>query len=213
MMQPKALYLPKIASGAIIPPAVFTKPDTGSDLASLQTRATLEGEQYRVSGAKTWITHAARVATSGLPYVFAFGGPTSERTFSAPKGDEEYRRFELRASWLNSALEELEAVEPEATEEGFLEPSLLAKTTARRIIVSVADMGLPQPSIYPTEKQEVAIFFRHRTSGVLVHCGSNGEGVCFATFAGKNRRARYDDAGDLPDEFLKEQLRLLLIAP
>jgi (2S)-methylsuccinyl-CoA dehydrogenase len=56
----RARYLPKIAAGEIIPTAVFTEPDTGSDLASLQTRAVLDGGQYRVSGAKTWITHAAR---------------------------------------------------------------------------------------------------------------------------------------------------------
>ena len=150
------------------------------------------------------------VATSGLRYVFAFGGPTSERTFSVFKGDEEYGRFELCSSWLNSALEELDDVEREAIEEGLPEPSLLAKATAQRIILTVANMGLPQPSIYPAERREVAIFFKLRTSGVLIHCGSRGEGICFATFAGKNRRARYDDAGDLPDEFVKEQLRLLL---
>jgi (2S)-methylsuccinyl-CoA dehydrogenase len=56
----RARYLPRIASGEIIPTAVFTEPNTGSDLASLQTRAVLDGESYRVSGAKTWITHAAR---------------------------------------------------------------------------------------------------------------------------------------------------------
>jgi (2S)-methylsuccinyl-CoA dehydrogenase len=56
----KASYLPRIASGEIIPTAVFTEPDTGSDLASLQTRAVLDGDSYRVSGSKTWITHAAR---------------------------------------------------------------------------------------------------------------------------------------------------------
>jgi (2S)-methylsuccinyl-CoA dehydrogenase len=56
----KAKYLPRIASGEILPTAVFTEPDTGSDLASLQTRAVLEGDFYRVTGAKTWITHAAR---------------------------------------------------------------------------------------------------------------------------------------------------------
>jgi (2S)-methylsuccinyl-CoA dehydrogenase len=56
----KTKYLPRIASGEILPTAVFTEPDTGSDLASLQTRAVLEGEVYRVTGAKTWITHAAR---------------------------------------------------------------------------------------------------------------------------------------------------------
>jgi (2S)-methylsuccinyl-CoA dehydrogenase len=56
----KAKYLPRIASGELIPTAVFTEPDTGSDLASLQTRAVLDGDRYRVTGAKTWITHAAR---------------------------------------------------------------------------------------------------------------------------------------------------------
>jgi (2S)-methylsuccinyl-CoA dehydrogenase len=56
----KARYLPKIASGEILPTAVFTEPNTGSDLASLQTRAVLDGEVYRVHGAKTWITHAGR---------------------------------------------------------------------------------------------------------------------------------------------------------
>jgi (2S)-methylsuccinyl-CoA dehydrogenase len=56
----KAHYLPKIASGEILPTAVFTEPNTGSDLGSLQTRAVRVGENYRVTGNKTWITHAAR---------------------------------------------------------------------------------------------------------------------------------------------------------
>jgi (2S)-methylsuccinyl-CoA dehydrogenase len=56
----KKRYLPKIAAGEILPTAVFTEPNTGSDLAALQTRAVLDGEHYRVSGAKVWITHAAR---------------------------------------------------------------------------------------------------------------------------------------------------------
>jgi (2S)-methylsuccinyl-CoA dehydrogenase len=56
----KQRYLPRIASGEILPTAVFTEPNTGSDLASLQTRAVLDGGHYRVSGAKIWITHAAR---------------------------------------------------------------------------------------------------------------------------------------------------------
>jgi len=56
----KAEYLPKIASGEILPTAVFTEPNTGSDLASLKTRASKDGEVYRVTGNKTWITHASR---------------------------------------------------------------------------------------------------------------------------------------------------------
>jgi (2S)-methylsuccinyl-CoA dehydrogenase len=56
----KAHFLPKIASGEIIPTAVFTEPDTGSDLASLKTRAVRDAEGWAITGAKTWITHAAR---------------------------------------------------------------------------------------------------------------------------------------------------------
>jgi len=56
----KAYWLPKIASGQILPTAVFTEPNTGSDLASLRTRAIKQGDDYVVTGAKTWITHAAR---------------------------------------------------------------------------------------------------------------------------------------------------------
>ncbi len=53
-------FLPKISSGEILPTAVFTEPNTGSDLASLRTRAVRDGDSYTVTGNKTWITHAAR---------------------------------------------------------------------------------------------------------------------------------------------------------
>jgi (2S)-methylsuccinyl-CoA dehydrogenase len=56
----KAQWLPRIASAEILPTAVFTEPDTGSDLGALRTRATLAGSEYSISGNKTWITHAAR---------------------------------------------------------------------------------------------------------------------------------------------------------
>ena len=53
-------WLPKIASGEILPTAVFTEPNTGSDLASLKTRAVREGDVYKIHGNKTWITHPVR---------------------------------------------------------------------------------------------------------------------------------------------------------
>ena len=56
----KSKYLPKIATGELLPTAVFTEPNTGSDLASLKTRAVKEGDTYKVTGQKTWITHPVR---------------------------------------------------------------------------------------------------------------------------------------------------------
>ncbi len=56
----KQRWLPKLASGEVLPTAVFTEPNTGSDLASLRTRAVRDGDVYKVSGNKTWITHPVR---------------------------------------------------------------------------------------------------------------------------------------------------------
>jgi (2S)-methylsuccinyl-CoA dehydrogenase len=56
----KSEWLPKLASGEVLPTAVFTEPNTGSDLAALKTRAVREGDVYKVSGNKTWITHPVR---------------------------------------------------------------------------------------------------------------------------------------------------------
>ena len=56
----KTRWLPAIALGKILPTAVFTEPNTGSDLGSLRTRAVRDGDYYYVTGAKTWITHGSR---------------------------------------------------------------------------------------------------------------------------------------------------------
>ena len=56
----KEKWLPKIASGEILTTAVFTEPNTGSDLGSLRTRAVRDGDRYLITGNKTWITHPVR---------------------------------------------------------------------------------------------------------------------------------------------------------
>lgn len=57
----KTRWLPGIASGDVLPTAVFTEPNSGSDLASLRTRASLQADgSWRIDGNKTWITHASR---------------------------------------------------------------------------------------------------------------------------------------------------------
>jgi len=62
----KAEWLPKLASAEILPTAVFTEPNTGSDLGSLRTRAVKVDEDWVVTGNKTWITHATRTQVMTL---------------------------------------------------------------------------------------------------------------------------------------------------
>ncbi len=70
----KARWLPGIADGSILPAAVFTEPGSGSDLASLSTRATPRpGGGWRIHGAKSWITHAAR--SDLMTMLVRTGGP------------------------------------------------------------------------------------------------------------------------------------------
>jgi len=57
----KEKWLPELAAGSKLPTAVFTEPNTGSDLGALRTRAVKdENGDYKITGNKTWITHAAR---------------------------------------------------------------------------------------------------------------------------------------------------------
>jgi len=83
----KAHYLPQLASAEILPTAVFTEPNTGSDLGALKTRAQRDGEDWVITGNKTWITHAAR---TDLMTVLARTDPETDNysglsMFLAPK--------------------------------------------------------------------------------------------------------------------------------
>ncbi|KTE32578.1 MULTISPECIES: acyl-CoA dehydrogenase family protein [unclassified Sphingopyxis] len=89
----KAEWLPKIASGEILPTAVFTEPDVGSDLGALQTRARRTSDHWVIDGAKTWITHAARsdlmtLLARTLPDARGYAG-LSMLLVPKPRGSEE----------------------------------------------------------------------------------------------------------------------------
>ncbi len=89
----KAHWLPRIASGEILPTAVFTEPDVGSDLGSLQTRARQDASgTWVIDGAKTWITHAARsdlmtLLARSLPEAKGYAG-LSMLLVPKPRGTE-----------------------------------------------------------------------------------------------------------------------------
>jgi (2S)-methylsuccinyl-CoA dehydrogenase len=90
----KADWLPRIASGEVLPTAVFTEPDVGSDLGSLQTRARRDaGGDWVIDGAKNWITHAARsdmmtLLARTLPDAKGYAG-LSMLLVPKPRGSEE----------------------------------------------------------------------------------------------------------------------------
>lgn len=116
--------------------------------------------------------------------------------------------------WLPDALDELDQIDHEAAEEGWPRVNNLSKGSAKRIITELSRGTYPQPAIYPTEDGEIAFLFQKRSAqaGVLILIDSAGGGACFSTIAGKRRRARYDDASDLPDAFVKGELLKLNLA-
>ncbi|MDF3285499.1 acyl-CoA dehydrogenase family protein [Gordonia sp. N1V] len=69
----KRRWIPKLASGEWIGAIAMTEPGTGSDLQSIATRAVREGEEYVISGAKTFISNGA---TCDLLIVAAKTDPT-----------------------------------------------------------------------------------------------------------------------------------------
>lgn len=88
----KVRWLSRIASGDVLPTAVFTEPAAGSDLGAVRTRAVRLGDIYRISGTKTWITHAARADLMTL--LARTGGGSDHRGLSIflaskPRGGDE----------------------------------------------------------------------------------------------------------------------------
>ena len=115
-----------------------------------------------------------------------------------------------RREWFNAALAELNDVDQEVIEENLPEILPHTKDRARSIIVALATQSIA-PTVYPTEDGEIALYFKSpvATSAVLIVVGNDGRGACFAHVKGKSRRARYDDASELPDVFVRAQLHQL----
>ncbi|MGB2154189.1 MAG: acyl-CoA dehydrogenase family protein [Porticoccaceae bacterium] len=86
-------WLPGIASGEVLPTAVFTEPDIGSDMGSLTTRALSTDHGWQIKGNKTWITHASRsdlmtLMARSLPDKKGYAG-LSMFLVPKPRGTEE----------------------------------------------------------------------------------------------------------------------------
>jgi len=112
--------------------------------------------------------------------------------------------------WVADAIEELRHIDEEVVEEVLPEISVDTKEKAESIILALPKYAIA-PVIYPTMDGEIAIYFKlpDTPSSVLILVANDGQAACFSCIEGKNRRARYSDSSELPDEFVKEQLRVL----
>jgi Acyl-CoA dehydrogenases len=72
----KARFFPNLASGKTLAAFGLTEPEAGSDAAAMRTRAVREGDAYRITGTKRFITHGS---VAGLITVFAVTNPDAPR--------------------------------------------------------------------------------------------------------------------------------------
>lgn len=83
----KHRWLPRLATGELVGAIAMTEPSTGSDLKTIRTTARLEGEQYVVNGAKTFITNGSQASL--ILVVARTGGPGARGlSLVAIEGDE-----------------------------------------------------------------------------------------------------------------------------
>ena len=116
------------------------------------------------------------------------------------------------SSWIADALTELTEVDDEFAEEHFPAIHSTVKCETERILKYLAWYPLA-PAVYPTRDAEIAIHFQSADlpGSVLILLNNDGQVDCYAHIRGRNRRAHYDAARDIPDDFLREQLRALTI--
>ena len=120
---------------------------------------------------------------------------------------------ETMSPWLADALRALTEVDDEIAEDGLPDVAPSARKEAERIIIALARHPWG-PTVYPTQDAEIAIHFKSPDApgSVVILLDRHGRGECYAYTGGRSRRAHYDEASDLPDSFVMEQLRVLLPA-
>ncbi len=74
----KAYYLPRMATGEITGSFSMSEPELGSDVAAIKTRATADGDDYVVHGAKMWLTNGG---TSNLTAVLVKTDEGAEKPY------------------------------------------------------------------------------------------------------------------------------------
>ena len=108
---------------------------------------------------------------------------------------------EVSASWLPEVLEELDAAQEDAEEEGYESVADLAVSNARKLLNDLARRVVRAPMVHSTPEGGIAIDFRNpdKDAAVLILCEPDGEGVCFHDIENERGRIRYSDTKNLLD--------------
>ena len=118
-------------------------------------------------------------------------------------------RNRITGERIYEAYSDIAELDDEMKADGFPLSTAAMKDEARRIVVALAGSGIV-PTVYGTQDGDIAIQFDSEESAVVIELSRVGGGAaCFSHVRGKNRRARYDDSKDLPDDFVRSQLREL----
>ncbi len=107
---------------------------------------------------------------------------------------------------LSEALMELQLATSEAIEEEYETPSVLALTSAGRLLREMYTISPQRLEVYPTPDAEIAIRALAPRRSIIVLCESDGGALCLTNLDSGLRRQSYADANDMPDEFLKDAL-------
>ena len=112
---------------------------------------------------------------------------------------------------LRDALHDLDGAIAEACAENFPAPSEAALMNGRRLLQAMYRISPRRFEVYPTPDGEIAIDAPGgQGRSVLLLCDSNGGALCSVNLNGAHKRARYPDAGLLPDEFVGGALAELI---
>ena len=111
---------------------------------------------------------------------------------------------------LKEALSDLDRVVAEAGQEEYPTPSIGLVEDARRLVRAMYAIWSRRFEVYPTEDGEISIDVPSGYGRLLVVvCSPDGSVQCSLVLDGDYRSERYDSAGELPDEFLREALLTL----
>ena len=141
-------------------------------------------------------------------------GDSSGYNFGGAQAKTEYREqcilLPMVARWLEDALVQVDEVNRQAEENGYPRINELAKKNAKYVL-STAGRSSVEPAVYPSMDGEIAIYFKLpvAAAALLILLNNTGGAGSYWSVGGKSQRQRYEDASQLPQDFLSVQLRVL----